>query len=43
MNNKIYEPSNNEFKQLVQESHNIKEVLFKLNLTTIGNSWHIPQ
>ena len=39
MNNKIYEPSNNEFKQLVQESHNIKEVLFKLNLTTIGNSW----
>lgn len=39
MNNKIYELSDDEFTNLIKSSHNIREVLFKLNLTTVGNSW----
>ena len=39
MSNKIYELSTSEFESLIKSSHNINEVLFKLNLTTVGNSW----
>ena len=39
MSNRIYELSKSEFESLIKSSHNIKEVLFKLKLTTIGNSW----
>lgn len=39
MSNKIYELSDSEFIELIKSSHNIREVLFKLNLTTVGNSW----
>lgn len=39
MSNKIYELSKSEFESLIKSCHNIKEVLFKLGLTSIGNSW----
>lgn len=39
MSNKIYELSDSEFIELIRSSHNVREVLFKLNLTTVGNSW----
>lgn len=39
MCNKIYKLSTSEFEALIKNSHNINEVLFKLGLTSIGNSW----
>lgn len=39
MSNKIYELSDSEFVELIKSSHNVREVLFKLDLTTVGNSW----
>ncbi len=39
MTNKIFEISDNEFVDLIKNSTCIKEVLFKLNYTTVGNSW----
>lgn len=39
MSNKIYELSDSEFIELIKSSHNTREVLFKLHLTTVGNSW----
>lgn len=42
-NNKIYELCDNDFKKLIKSSHNVKEVLFKLGLTTVGNSWGYTQ
>lgn len=39
MENKIWSNSDDEFVDLVKKSLNIKEVLFKLELTTTGNSW----
>lgn len=39
MSNKVYSLSDQEFKDIVKSSHNIKEILSKLKLTTIGNSW----
>jgi Zn finger protein HypA/HybF involved in hydrogenase expression len=41
--NKIYELSDNDFRELIINSGNIKEVLFKLNLTSTGNSWGYSQ
>lgn len=42
-NNKIYELCNEDFEKLIRCSHNIKEVLFKLGMTTVGNSWGYAQ
>lgn len=39
MSNKVYELSKSEFESLIKSCHNIKEVLFKLNLSAVGNSW----
>lgn len=39
MTNKIYELSDNEFKDLIHNSSNISEVLFKLGYPSNGNSW----
>ena len=39
MINKIKEISDKEFIELIKNSTNIKEVLFKLGYTTVGNSW----
>lgn len=43
MINKIKEVSDNEFIELIKNSTNIKEVLFKLGYTTVGNSWGYSQ
>jgi hypothetical protein len=39
MSNKIYELSDSDFINLIKSSHSVREVLFKLDLTTVGNSW----
>lgn len=39
MENRIWSNGDDEFVDLVKNSLNIKEVLFKLGLTTTGNSW----
>lgn len=39
MTNKIYEIKDEEFRQLVKSSYNIKDILFKLGYSTIHNSW----
>ena len=39
MNNKIYELSEDEFVQLIRNSSNKAEVLFKLGYSVEGNSW----
>lgn len=46
MSNTIYELSDEAFIELIKSSHNIGEVLFKLNLTVKGNTWgynHVRQ
>ena len=43
MINKIKEISDKEFIELIKNSTNIKEVLFKLGYTTVGNSWGYSQ
>ena len=43
MINKINELSDTEFTELIRNSTNIKEVLFKLGYSTIGNSWGYSQ
>lgn len=43
MINKIKEISDKEFIDLIKNSINIKEVLFKLGYTTVGNSWGYSQ
>lgn len=43
MINKIKEISDKEFINLIKSSINIKEVLFKLGYTTVGNSWGYTQ
>lgn len=43
MTNKIYECSDEKFVQLIRNSSNIAEVLFKLGYTTKGNSWGYSQ
>ena len=43
MINKIKEISDKEFIELIKNSTNIKEVLFKLGYTTLGNSWGYSQ
>lgn len=39
MINKIYELSDQDFTELIKNSTCIKEVLFKLGYSTVGNSW----
>ena len=39
MINKIYELSDRDFTELIKNSTCIKEVLFKLGYSTVGNSW----
>ena len=39
MTNKIYEVSDEQFADLIKNSTNISEVLFKLGYTVKGNSW----
>lgn len=39
MENKILSLSNEDFINIIKQSINIKEVLFRLNYTTVGNSW----
>lgn len=39
MSNSIYELSDEEFIKLIKGCHNISEVLFKLKLSTKGNTW----
>lgn len=43
MSNTIYELSDEAFIELIKSSHNIGEVLFKLNLTVEGNTWGYNQ
>lgn len=43
MINKIYECSDEQFVQLIKNSSNIAEVLFKLGYTVKGNSWGYSQ
>ena len=43
MENKIYKLNDDDFKELIFNSLNIKEVLFKLGYTTVGNSWGYSQ
>ena len=43
MTNKIYELSDNDFIDLIKSSTCVKEVLFKLGYTTVGNSWGYSQ
>jgi len=43
MENRIYKLTDEEFLNLVKSSLNISEVLFKLGLTTVGNSWGYSQ
>lgn len=43
MTNKIYECSDEKFVQLIKNSSNIAEVLFKLGYTVKGNSWGYSQ
>lgn len=43
MTNKIYECSDEKFVQLIKNSSNIAEVLFKLGYTIKGNSWGYSQ
>ena len=41
--NKIYSLTDSEFEDLIKNSINIKEVLFKLGMTANGNSWGYSQ
>lgn len=43
MTNKIYECTDEQFVQLIKNSSNIAEVLFKLGYTVKGNSWGYSQ
>jgi len=43
MTNKIYEITDEQFVELVKNSTNISEVLFKLGYTVKGNSWGFSQ
>lgn len=43
MVNKIKEISDKDFIELIKNSTNIKEVLFKLGYSTVGNSWGYSQ
>lgn len=43
MTNKIYELTDEQFVNLIKESINISEVLFKLGYTIKGNSWGFSQ
>lgn len=43
MENVIYKLNDDEFKNLIASSLNIKEVLFKLGYSTTGNSWGYSQ
>lgn len=43
MTNKIYELADEQFAELIKNSTNIAEVLFKLGYTTKGNSWGYSQ
>lgn len=43
MTNKIYELTDEQFVNIIKESVNISEVLFKLGYTTAGNSWGFSQ
>ena len=43
MVNKIFELSDTDFINLIKSSINIKEVLFKLGYSTVGNSWGYSQ
>lgn len=43
MTNKIYELTDEQFIDLIKNSCNISEVLFKLGYTTSGNSWGYSQ
>lgn len=43
MTNKIYEITDEQFVELIKNSINIAEVLFKLGYTTKGNSWGYSQ
>lgn len=43
MTNKIYECSDEQFEQLIKNSINISEVLFKLGYSVKGNSWGFSQ
>ena len=43
MTNKIYEITDEQFVELVKNSINISEVLFKLGYSVKGNSWGFSQ
>lgn len=43
MTNKIYQCTDEQFVNLIKNSSNISEVLFKLGYTTTGNSWGYSQ
>jgi len=43
MTNKIYELTDEQFIDLIKESSNVSEVLFKLGYSTKGNSWGFSQ
>jgi 5-methylcytosine-specific restriction endonuclease McrA len=43
MTNKIYECTDEQFVELIKNSTNISEVLFKLGYSTNGNSWGFSQ
>lgn len=43
MTNKIYEVTDEQFVELIKNSNNIAEVLFKLGYTVKGNSWGYSQ
>lgn len=43
MENRIWKDSDNEFIEMIKNSSNIAEVLFKLGLTVKGNSWGYSQ
>lgn len=43
MTNKIYELTDEQFINLIKESSNVSEVLFKLGYSTKGNSWGFSQ
>ena len=43
MTNKIYELTDEQFVEIIKNSTNIAEVLFKLGYTTKGNSWGYSQ
>lgn len=43
MTNKIYEVTDEQFVELIKNSTNISEVLFKLGYTVKGNSWGFSQ